>query len=297
MLPCFAYLVQWSAFIIQERREPCVMPIVCAPQGSVKSAIFGHNQTCPGPYMCIFGTYAYKLNDIEQLTQKHNTAGMGKLYCVLEEASPYRRAHRASDKLKDIIDSEIQRIEPKGVDDFEVSDHRAFVGMTNNEDAFPGEQGNRRYLALRSDPHFSKPSVDNGRVPEEERDAFCAKFDKLKNDDELAYKFFEYCMLLDLGDSKLHLPPRTEMLKDMQKHIECALRSFLAAVKSGEWGSGTFTPRSETDEEANQRANNELAELNAHELYEKFRTWAKATDAETSITTKVSLGIALKKYT
>ena len=75
------------------------------------------------------------------------------------------------------------------------------------------------------------------------------------------------------------------------------MRSFLTAVKSGEWGSGTFTPRSETDEEANQRANNELAELNAHELYEKFRTWAKATDAETSITTKVSLGIALKKYT
>ena len=54
--------------------------------------------------------YACKLNDIEQLTQKHNTAGMGKLYCVLEEASPYRRAHRAPKKLKDTIDSEIQRI-------------------------------------------------------------------------------------------------------------------------------------------------------------------------------------------
>ena len=104
-------------------------------------------------------------------------------------------------------------------------------------------------------------------------------------------------MLLDLGDFKLHLPPRTEMLKDIQKHTECALRNFLTAVKSGEWGSGTFTPRSETTEEANQRANNEWAELNVFQLYEKFKSWAKATYAETLITTKVSLGIALKKYT
>ena len=227
------------------------MPIVCAPKGSVKSEIFGHNQTGPGPYMCIF---------------------------II------------------IIDSEIQRIEPKGVGDFEVSIHRAFVGMTNNEDAFPGEQGDRRYLALRSDPHFSKLSVDNGRVPEEERDAFCAKFDKSKNDGELAYKFFEYCMLRDLNDFKLHLPSRTEMLKDMQKHTECALRSFLTAVKSGELDSGTFTPRSETTEEANHRANNEWAELNAFQLYEKLRALAKATDAETPITSQVSIGNKLKKY-
>ena len=47
----FAYLMQWSAFIFQKRRKPCVLVIVHGPPGSVKSAIFGSNQTGAGPYM------------------------------------------------------------------------------------------------------------------------------------------------------------------------------------------------------------------------------------------------------
>ena len=135
------------------------------------------------------------MNDIQSLTQKHNTAGNGKFYGCLEEGAPYRKAHHANDKLKDIVDSSTQRIEPKGVDDYEVKDHRAFVSLTNNMDAFPGEQGERRKLALDVNPHFSKLSVDNGMIDPIVRDEFCAKFDRLKNSDKVAYNFFEYCML------------------------------------------------------------------------------------------------------
>ena len=308
----YAYLVQWSAFVFQKRRKPCVMPVVYAPPGAVKSSIFGENQTGRGPYMRIFGEQAYKLNNIDSLTQKHNTAGNGKFYCVLEEASPCRKAHRAPDKLKDIIDSSSQRIEPKGVDDYEVRDCRAFVAMTNHKDAFPGEQGERRFLMLCANPHFSNFNVDSGLIDESTRDEFCAKFDALKNSNELAYDFFEYCMLLDLGNFKLHLPPQTEMLKEMQEHTKCALERFLKEVASREYGcdkepyaSYMFTLDFEhtaiTDEEyaekEEKRIRRKWADLKATDLYGKFKEWKSRTDAETSIESATAFGIAIKEYT
>ena len=306
----FAYLMQWSAFIFQKRRKPCVLVLVHGPPGSVKSAIFGSNQTGAGPYMRIYGTQAYKLNDMQSLTQKHNTAVNGKFYCTLEEATPYRKAHLASDKLKDILDSSTQRIEPKGVDDFEVKDHRAFVSLTNNMDAFPGEQGDRRKLALDVNPHFSKLSVDNGQIEPTVRDEFCAKFDRLKNSDEVAYNFFEYCMLLDLSDFKLNLPPRTKMLKEMQEHTKCALECFLEAVASREHGcnkypydagyDASYAPAITEEQHAEKeevRIRNKWTDLNATDLYGKFKEWKWKTDAETSIESSASFGIALKKYT
>ena len=91
--------------------------------------------------------------------------------------------------MKDIVDSFTQRIEPKGVDDYEVKDHRAFVTMTNNKDAFKGEQDDRHVFALDVNTHFSKLSVDEGLIDPIVRDEFCAKFDRVKNSDEVAYKF------------------------------------------------------------------------------------------------------------
>ena len=283
-------LMQWSAYIFQTRRKPCVMPVVCGAPGSVKSAIFGTNQTGKGPYMRIYGAHGYKLNDIESLLQKHNTAGMNKLYCCLEEATAYRKSHRNSDKLKDIIDSSTQRIEPKGVDDFEVNDHRAFSSCTNDADAYRGEQGDRRLFALYADPHFSNLAVQKGRIDAAERDAFCAKFNTVKNSDEVAYALFEYGMLMDLEAFTVHLPPVTEMLADLMDHTKCAVREFLVAVRTREWGCGD----PEFDDE--ERVVLRWTDVTPTRLYERFRAWKAATDIETPVASKVSLGKAIVRY-
>ena len=56
-----------------------------------------------------------------------NASSMNKLFCCLEEATPYRKAQRNSDQLNDFITEGTLQVEPKGIDAFEVNDYRAFV--------------------------------------------------------------------------------------------------------------------------------------------------------------------------
>ena len=52
---------------------------------------------------------------------------MNKLFCCLEEATPYRKAQRNNDQLNDFITEGTLRFEPNGIDAFEVNDHQALV--------------------------------------------------------------------------------------------------------------------------------------------------------------------------
>ena len=114
---------------------------------------------------------------------------MNKLFCCLEEATPYRQAQRNSDQLNDFITEGTLRVEPKGIDAFEVNDYRACVCCTNNADAFRITEGDRRFLMLKAYDRYSQKAIDEKRCTAQTRKEYMAKLDKVKNDDDVAYAF------------------------------------------------------------------------------------------------------------
>ena len=145
---------------------------------------------------------------------------MNKLFCCLEEATPYRKAQRNNDQLNDFITEGTLRVEPKGIDAFEVNDHRAFVCCTNNADAFRIVEGDRRFLCLEASDRYSQKAVDEKRCTAEERKEYMRKLDETKNNEDVAFEFFKYAMTLDLAKFNVHEPYQIQLHHEQKSHNE-----------------------------------------------------------------------------
>ena len=123
----------------------------------------------------------------------------------------------------------------------------------------------------------------------ETRREYMAKLDRTKNDEEVAYEFFKYCMLLDLTKFQVDEPPRTELFEEQRSHNRCALELFLEDATSGAYpivakscdplsaplqGEHTFT---------------------AAELFGHLKKYMADTGAQTNIDSSMALGICLSK--
>ena len=110
----FAYLMQWFAYIFQKRTKPGVLVIFYGAPGIGKSCFVGENQSGKGLLPLIYGCYYQHETNLEHLLTNFNTSSYAKLFCCLEEATPYRKSHRNNDQLNAIITEGTVRIEPKG---------------------------------------------------------------------------------------------------------------------------------------------------------------------------------------
>ncbi|MBP59914.1 MAG: hypothetical protein CMJ62_00185 [Planctomycetaceae bacterium] len=286
----FAYLMQWFGYILQTRLKPGVLVCFYGAPGIGKSALVGKNGSGPGILARIYSTYYQKVSKIEQVLKDFNVGSMNKLFCCLEEATPYRKAQRNNDQLNDFITEGTIQVEPKGIDAFEVNDYRAFVCCTNNADAFRITDGDRRFFMLEASDKYSQKAVDEKRCTSQERKEYMSKLDAVKNDEEVAYAFFKYAMLLDLAGYNVHEPYQTELHSEQKGHNECALKCFLIAVKSGEYRCSPFADGyfSSTTGKPNT--------FTSLQLMTHFRDFIKQSGLHTNIESIKSLGWALKKY-
>ena len=282
----FKYLMHWFAFVLQRRTKPGVLVQLHGEEGIGKSAVAGHNQSGPGVLKRIYEQYYQWTDDIDSLLGKFNVESTNKLLCCMEEAGTYRKGFRNNEKLKSLITEGTMRVEPKGVNAFAVNDHRAFVLCTNNRDALKICPGSRRFLCLEAGDDLSQKAVDEGRMDKQVRQQYMSRLDDTKNDDEVAYAFFRYCMRLDLSHFHVGDVPRTELFREQRGHNECIVKLFLEQVKSGEHsirrgfgmpnGADTFT---------------------ANEIYDFLKTFSQETGLFMNIDSSISLGCVLsKKY-
>ena len=65
--------------------------------------------------------------------------------------------------------------------------------------------------SLEGNAELSQKAVDENRCDADTRHEYMAKLDRVKNDDEVAYAFFKFCMLLDLSGFRVDAPPRTAL--------------------------------------------------------------------------------------
>ena len=205
----FTYTIQWFAYIFQMRRKPGVMLQLLGEEGIGKSAIFGHNQTGPGILKRIYGQYFQWSDDIDTLLGKFNALSMDRFFCVMEEAGTYRKGYRDHNKMKSMITEGTMVVEIKNVNAVNKNDNRAFAMLTNNRDSLKVTDGARRFLCVEGNDELSQKAVDEGRCDMATRREYMAKLDRTKNDDDVAYDFFKYCMTLDLSNFHVGEPPRT----------------------------------------------------------------------------------------
>ena len=102
-------------------------------------------------------------------------------------------------------------VEIKNLTSFCASDNKAFAMLTNNRDSLKVTDSSRRFLCCEGNDDLSEKAVHDGRCSQELRREYMAKLDRTKNDDEVAYAFFSYCMSLDLADFQVGEPPRTAL--------------------------------------------------------------------------------------
>ena len=231
----FRYAMQWFGYIFQKRRKPGVMIQMLGEEGIGKSAIFGHNQSGPGILKRIYGRYFQWSDDIDSLLGKFNALSMDRLFCVMEEAGTYRKGHRDNNKMKSMITEGTMVVEIKNVNAVNKNDNRAFAMLTNNRDSLKVTDGARRFLCVEGNDELSQKAVDEGRCDMETRREYMAKLDRTKNNDDVAYGFFKYCMSLDISEFHVGEPPRTALFEEQRAHNECALKRFLTDIKSGEY--------------------------------------------------------------
>jgi hypothetical protein len=113
------------------------------------------------------------MGKIEHLLKDFNADAVNKLFCSLDEVTPYNRSHRNADALKDIFVSRKMRVERKGFDAEHVDDARNFVATTQNEDGFKFELGERRQCLFEVANTYCKPP--HGRLPPAARQKYFAR--------------------------------------------------------------------------------------------------------------------------
>ena len=289
----FEYALQWFAYVIQKRQKPATILVLYGPQGVGKSALVSINESGVGILPRIYGGihgYFQTCSNIDHVLKDFNADNMNKLFCCLEEATPYKKGHRNNDQLGALITNETMRVEMKSIDAIHVNDYRAFCCCTNNRDAFKIAEGDRRHVMLEADDRFSQLAVKEGRCTTETRMEYCAKLSRIINDD-IAYEFFKLCMLMDISDFKPQTLYETDLHREQQAQHECALKAFLQAAQSGEY---SFAEHSISMLGLGEKQG--WRYLTSLQLLEHFRRYLDKSGLCSSIDNIKSLGWAVKRY-
>ena len=285
----FCYSMQWFGFCFQYRKKPGVMLQVLGEEGIGKSAIFGKNRSGPGIIMRIYGRYFQWTDDVEALLGRFNGQSMDRLFCVMEEAGTYRKGHKDHNKMKSMITEGVLTVEMKHINAVTKNDHRAFAMLTNNRESLKITDGARRFLCLEGNDELSQKAVDEGKCDADTRHEYMSKLDRIKNDVEMAYDFYRYCMLLDLTDFRVDEPPRTDLFEEQRSHNECALKRFLIDA-----ASGAYPLYASTGDFATDRLQGEQR-LTGHQLFTYLKRYMADTGALSNIDSVMSLGHNLNR--
>ena len=289
----YEYAMQWFAYCIQKRQKPATILVLYGPQGVGKSAFVSINESGDGILPRIYGGisgYFQTCSNIEHVLKDFNADNLNKLFCCLEEATPYKKGHRNNDQLGALITNQTMRVESKGLDPINVNDYRAFCCCTNNRDAFKIAEGDRRHVMLEADDRYSQMAVKEGRCTQAVRMEYCTKLSENINDD-VAYEFFKLCMQMDISEYKPQALYETDLHREQQSQHECALKVFLEATQSGEY---TFAEYGVTMPDVGDKPG--WRYLTSLQLLEHFRRFLEKSGLCSSIDNIKSLGWAVKKY-
>jgi phage/plasmid-associated DNA primase len=189
-------LTQWFAHIVQVPASKGFAVILYGKQGTGKSILYEFFTRCIGKDLGL------QVSKLEDLTQTHNTHVRGKLIINANEATN-EPAIRDVNILKGLITETDLVINPKGVNQYTVSNYSRLLITSNYEQCMRLNKDDRRYMCL---------EISDSRIKND--DYFDPMISDLTNQ-EHQQDFFNYLANYDISDFKPQRPPMTGMKRTM----------------------------------------------------------------------------------
>ena len=244
------YLVNWFAHLLQfPNKKTEAVPLIKGRAGCGKNLTFN-----------VFMRYVLNPSlsimcpDMEKLFSRFNSARLGKLLVVLDEAvDSYDR--KMNNRMKNFITEERVQIENKGKDIVEVSDFSNYAIITNNDFASIIEKNDRRYLCL---------EASECRVGD--RDYFNNMVKQLLNV-EAGCHIFHWLLKRDLSSFVSRDLPSTKYKREL------AARQTDSVVK---WLLYKYEKLSEAED-------CETTELCSKDWYDRYAHWCREIGGESKV--------------
>ena len=224
----FDWIVSWIADILKFPQEKCGTALVLVGLPGSGKSFLGGNILRP-----IIGIdHSMQVNHITQITQQFNVDSSGKLLIQCDEAINSRR-HEDANKLKSLITDPTKRVEPKGVDAYEVENLARFLFTSNNvSDAVAITDGtaDRRYAVFETNNAYAAESP----LPREEKDQFWRTMHTWVAEPENLSKLHRYLIDLEYDRDLIRRPLDTEARRRIQQHSVRGFDDWLISVAAGD---------------------------------------------------------------
>jgi len=189
-------LTQWLAHLIQKPTQKAFATIIYGKQGTGKSILYEFFTRCIGKDLGL------QVGKLEDLTQTHNTHVRGKLIINANEATN-EPALRDVNILKGLITETDLVINPKGVNQYTVSNYSRLLITSNYKQCMRLDADDRRYFCL----EISDAKKNN--------DTYFAPLVQSLSDEATQQAFFNYLANYDISDFHHQRPPMSAMKRDM----------------------------------------------------------------------------------
>lgn len=215
------YMISWIAHIIQKPRERAGTNIVIQSQQGAGKDIFGKFIG-----LVIGSQYTMSFGDMQQFCQKHNSEQAGKLFIRLNEISDKGINLNNHNFLKNKTNEEYIRIEPKGLEPYNLKNYARYMLFTNNLNSIYVENDDRRYMLIQA-------NNDNRN-----KYSYFAPIYKESTDLNILKSAFKYFKEYDISDFKPMEMPITDYKKKQIKNNISSVYLYLEELLSGEYEVG-----------------------------------------------------------
>lgn len=135
------YLLNWMALKLQKPGEKVETSIALRGGQGLGKSVFAEN------FGSLFGPYFVAVSELKQLTGNFNAHLQHALLVFGDEMAASNNPHLVG-RMKTMVTQKHIRIEPKGVDSFDASNHFALILASNNPHIVTTDADDRRYLVL-----------------------------------------------------------------------------------------------------------------------------------------------------
>lgn len=199
-------------------------------------------------FMHIIGKDKFaQLESASDLFGAHSSEEEGRIFVLVDEAKGIDNYSNA-DKLKSRITCDRLRINPKGIQAYEIPNNCDYLETTNNWNCLPQTDQSRRFAPTQASSYYK------GNV------SFFTRFNQMIVNNELALRcIYEYLMNFDIakiiptGNFQNHIP-NTDFRKDLNEDNRNRIDLFLEAIAYEDVDIDDFS-------------------ITKKELFQKFITW------------------------
>ncbi len=248
----YDWILSWVADIFKDPNDkPGTALVLVGKPGSGKSVLGAHFIR-----RIIGKNHTTQTNAIESLTNNFNADSSNVLFIQCDEAMNTRRRADAL-RMKSMITDKTRRIEPKGVDAYEVEDCARYY-LTSNEvtDAVAIVDGadDRRYTVQ----HVSEKYAHRSEMPLDKKQEYWRSLYKWGDNIENLSKLHRYFIDLDYDKMLIRSPLSSKARDTMQQHSQRGFDDWLMQIASYEHPLQNLRQQDQRTEESYVYKGNQL---------------------------------------